>query len=127
MKNNQSLKTGLRILLGLFLIGYALNQFFHFVPSSYGDMPPKAMDFIDATVTYLPMLYLFEIVLGLLLLLNKWTAFLLLVLFPLSIAFLIFSISNQDMSDAWPAMVIALITITLLLFEKEKYQPLFSK
>ncbi len=127
MKNNQSLKTWLRIILGVFLIGYALNQFFHFLPTSYGDMPEDAKDFIDATVIYLPILYVFEIILGLLLIFNKWTAFILLVLFPLSVTFLIFNISNQDISDAWPALIVAILNFTLLLFEKEKYKPLFSK
>jgi putative oxidoreductase len=127
MKNNQSLKTVLRIALGLFLIVYALNKFFQFLPSSYGEMPEGAMEFIDSTVSYLPLLYLFEIALGVCLLLNKWTAFLLLVLFPLSVAFLIFSIANQDMSDAWPAVFVGVLNSILLLFDKEKYLPLFRK
>lgn len=127
MKNNQSLKTGLRVFLGLFLIAYALNQYFHFLPTSYGKMPEHAMDFIDAAVIYLPILYIFEIILGLFLVFNKWTAFILIVLFPLTIAFLIFSISNQDLADALPALVVAILNFTLMLFEKEKYEPLFKK
>ncbi|SRX74362.1 DoxX protein [Aequorivita antarctica] len=127
MKNNQLPKTWLRIFLGLFLIVYALNQYFHFLPTSYGAMPDNAREFIDAAVIYLPILYIFEIILGLLLVLNKWTPFLLLVLFPLSVAFLIFSISNQDFLDAIPALVVAFLNFTLILFEKEKYQPLFQK
>ncbi|MCZ4318831.1 hypothetical protein O4H26_07505 [Aequorivita viscosa] len=127
MKSNQSLKTGLRIFLGLFLILYSLNQFFRFLPTSYGKMPEDAMDFIYAVVVYLPILYFFEIILGLLLILNKWTPFLLIVLFPLSVAFLIFSISNQDFIDAIPALVVALLNFSLILFFKEKYKPLFTK
>jgi|SRR5690554_4001311 len=127
MKNNQSLKTWLRVFLGLFLILYALNQFFHFLPTSYGKMPENAMEFLDAVLVYLPMLYIFEIILGLFLIFNKWTPFLLIVLFPLSVAFLIFSISNQDFLDALPALVVALLNFILLLFEKEKYKPLFTK
>lgn len=127
MKDNQSLKTWLRILLGVFLIAYALNQYFHFLPTSYGKMPEDAMMFIDAVVVYLPILYIFEIILGLLLIFNKWTALLLLVLFPLSIAFLIFSISNQDLVDALPAVIVAILNFVLMLFEKEKYEPLFKK
>lgn len=126
MKNNPSLKTGLRIFLGLFLILYALNQFLRVLPTSYGKMPDDAMDFIYAVVVYLPILYIFEIILGLLFLFNKWTPFLLIVLFPLTIAFLIFSISNQDLLDALPALIVAFLNITLLLFEKEKYKPLFK-
>lgn len=127
MKNNQSLKTWLRVILGLFLIVYALNQFFHFLPTSYGKMPEDAMDFIYSVVVYLPFLYFFEIILGLLLVFNKWTPFLLIVLFPLSVAFLIFSISNQDLVDALPALVVAILNFTLILIEKEKYKPLFEK
>lgn len=127
MKDNQSLKTWLRILLGVFLIAYALNQYFHFLPTSYGKMPEDAMMFIDAVVVYLPILYIFEIILGLLLIFNKWTALLLLVLFPLSIAFLIFSISNQDLVDALPAVIVAILNFVLMLFEREKYEPLFKK
>lgn len=89
-------------------------------------MPDDAMDFIYAVVVYLPILYIFEIILGLLFLFNKWTPFLLIVLFPLTVAFLIFSISNQDLLDALPALVVAFLNITLLLVEKEKYKPLFK-
>ena len=127
MKNNQSLQTGLRVFLGVFLILYALNQFIHFLPTSYGKMPENTMDFIYAVVVYLPILYFFEIILGVLFISNKWTAFLLIVLFPLSVAFLIFSISNQDFIDAIPALIVAVLNFTLILFYKEKYRPLFTK
>lgn len=127
MKHNQSLKTWLRVFLGLFLIVYALNQFLRILPTSYGKMPENTMDFLYAVVVYLPVLYFFEIILGLLFVLNKWTPFLLIVLFPLSVAFLIFSISNQDFIDAIPALVVALLNFSLILFYKEKYKPLFTK
>ena len=127
MKNNQSLKTWLRVILGLFLILYALNRFFEFLPTSYGKMPDDAMDFIYAVAIYLPFLYFFEIILGLLLIFNKWTPFFLIVLFPLSVAFLIFSIANQDLLDALPAIVVAVLNFALILFDKEKYKPLFEK
>lgn len=97
------------------------------MPTSYGKMPENAMEFLDAVLVYLPMLYIFEIILGLFLVFNKWTPFLLIVLFPLSVAFLIFSISNQDFLDALPALIVALLNFILLLFEKEKYKPLFTK
>ncbi len=126
MKNNQSLKTWLRVLLGLFLIVYALNQFLRFLPTSYGKMPEDAMNFIYAVAIYLPILFIFEIILGLLFILNKWTPFLLLALFPLSVAFLIFSISNQDFLDAIPALVVATLNFILVAFEKERYRPLFK-
>lgn len=115
-----------RISLGSFLIIYALNQFFHFFPVGYGQMPESARDFIDSVVTYLPLLYFFEIIVGLLLIFNKWTAFILIVLFPLSVAFMIFNFANQDLAEMWPAIIVAVLNVLLMIDSKEKYIPLFS-
>lgn len=115
-----------RIILGLFLIVYALNKFFHFIPSSYGQMPEHAKDFLDSTVIFLPYLYIVEIIIGLLLILNKWSALLYIVLFPLTISFLIFSFTNKDFSDMWPALIVAVLNIILLFSVKEKYKPLIT-
>jgi MFS superfamily sulfate permease-like transporter len=126
MKKNDSLFVVLRTALGLFLILYALNRFFHFLPSSYGAMPEVTENFLDAVAAYLPALYIFEILIGLILIFNKWTAFILIVLAPLSVAFLIFSISNGEFSKAWPAFVVAILNAVLLLRRREAYKPLFK-
>lgn len=124
MKKNVS--KWLRIVLGMILIIYALNQFIHFLPTGYGDMPEEAMYFIDAIYMYLPFLYMFEILIGLFLVFNKWTAFILIVLFPLSVSFLIFTYANQDISETWPALIVAALNIILLINDKEKYKSLFE-
>ncbi|WP_242134521.1 DoxX protein [Aestuariivivens marinum] len=116
----------LRIVLGLFLIVYALNQFFHFIPFTYGEMPENTRDFIDAVAIYLPYLYIFEIIIGLFLIFNKWVPFILIVLFPLSVSFLIFNLSDNDFSKIWTALIVAFLNIMLLLGYKEKYKPLFK-
>ena len=116
----------LRIILGIFLIGYALNQFLHFAPSSYGNMPEDARNFIDAVANYLPFLYALEGIIGLLLVFNKWTAFILIVLFPLSVCFLIFSFANQDMAEAWPALFVAILNFLLIVNNFERYKPLLK-
>jgi len=116
----------LRIFLGLFLIVYALNQFLHFIPTGYTEMPEEARDFLDAVVIYLPLLYFFEIITGLFLIFNKWTSFILIVLFPLSVSFLIFTFANQDLSETWPALFVAALNIFLLFQSREKYKPLFD-
>lgn len=126
MGNRANLIKWSRIILGSFLIVYALNKFFHFIPTSYGTMPEDARDFIDGVAIYLPYLYIFEILIGILLLFNKWTAFVLVVLFPLSISFLIFHFSNSDLTKMWPAFIVAGLNIFLLISKKEKYMPLFS-
>lgn len=116
----------LRIFLGLFLIVYALNQFLHFIPTGYTEMPEEARYFLDAVVIYLPLLYFFEIITGLFLIFNKWTSFILIVLFPLSVSFLIFTFANQDLSETWPALFVAALNIFLLFQSREKYKPLFD-
>ncbi|WP_242082502.1 DoxX protein [Aestuariivivens sediminis] len=126
MAKTSKTATTLRILLGLFLIIYALNQFFHFIPFTYGEMPENTRDFIDAVVGYLPYLYMFEIIIGFLLVFNKWTPFILIVLFPLSISFLIFNLSDNDLSKTWTALIVAFLNIFLLYYHRDKYKPLFS-
>lgn len=115
-----------RIILGIFLIIYALNQFLHFLPTSYGQMPEDSKYFIDAIAMYLPYLYIFEIIIGLFLLMNKWTPFIVIVLLPLSLSFLIFNMTNNDISKFWPAIVVAFLNILLLMNNSKKYKPLFS-
>lgn len=113
-------------MLGVFLIFYGLNQFFHFLSTSYGQMPTLVRDFIDAVVWYLPFLYAFEILIGLFVILNRWTSFILIVLFPLSISFLIFIFANGNLPITWPALVVAALNVILVFSRKEKYTPLFD-
>ena len=124
--NTKTIFSSLRIILGLFLIIYALNQFLHFLPSSYGAMPENTRSFIDAVAVYLPYLYFFEIVIGLLLIINKWTPFMIIVIFPLTIAFLIFNLSDNDYINIWPSIIVAFLNILLIFNYKDKYKPLFS-
>lgn len=126
MKINNKSAQWFRVILGLFLILYALNKFFHFIPTSYGKMPEDTKDFLDSTVMFLPYLYILEIILGFLLIFNKWSALLYIVLLPLSVSFLIFSFTNNDLNNMWPALIVALFNIILLFSAKEKYKPLLT-
>ena len=123
---NKNMTRILRTFLGLFLVIYSLNQFFHFFPTSYGDMPESARAFIDAVAGYLPYLYIFELLIGVLLILDVWTNILLIVIAPLSVAFLIFNFANQDMGETFPALIVAVVNVVLLIDKKDKYLPLFS-
>jgi len=104
---------------------YALNKFFHFFPSGYGQMPKEAEEFLDSTLLFLPFLYIFEIIIGLFLVFNKWPAAIYVVLFPLTVSFLIFSFTNKDFGDMWPALLVAILNITMLYSERGKYKPMF--
>ncbi|MFT5570467.1 MAG: putative oxidoreductase [Cyclobacteriaceae bacterium] len=119
-------ETWIRLILGLYLIGYALNQFLHLIPTSYGNMPEITRDFIDSIIMYLPFLYLFEIVIGLLLIFNKWTGVILIVLVPLSVSFMMFNIINGDFTMLWPALFVAALNVALLYFQRDRYRPLLG-
>jgi hypothetical protein len=113
------------IVLGLFLILYATNQFFHFFPMSYGNMPDFTREFLDATLAFLPALYVFEIILGLVLVFNKWVPFIAIVLAPLSISFMIFNFFNGGW-NILPAIFVAILNLLLLVEHRKKYYPLFQ-
>jgi len=124
MKN--STDKWIRIVLGLFLILYALNQFVHVLPTSYGQMRPLTREFLDSILTYLPFLYFFEMIVGVLLVLNKWTKLILIMLVPLSFSFLMFNLINQDISMMWPAIFVAILNIALLWIYRETYKILLE-
>ena len=126
MKENRKNLNILRMILGVFMIAYALNKFFHVIPSQYGDMPENARYFLDAIVMYLPYLYIFEIIAGLLLILNKWSLVILIILFPLSVAFMMFSIINNDFKEMLPAILVALLNVILLFSNWDRLKPLFA-
>ncbi len=123
---SKNVRTILRTTLGIFLIAYALNKFLHVIPTGYGEMNETTQDFLDGVAVYLPYLYIFEIIVGLFLVLNKWSAFILIVLFPLSISFLIFGISNGDFAEFIPALIVALLNVILLYAHWDKFKPLFT-
>lgn len=116
----------IRILLGVFLIGYALNQFLHVVPTSYGTMPEFTRQFLDSVVMYLPYLYVFEILIGALLVANKWTGMVLIMLFPLSFGFLMFNFINGDILRMIPALLVALLNLILIVARKDQYKMLLD-
>jgi len=113
------------IILGTFLILYAANMFLHIVPTGYGEMQDFTREFLDAVLPFLPALYIFEILLGIILIWNKWVPFIILLLAPLSVNFLIFNFVNGGW-NLIPALFVAILNIVLLYQYKDKYKPLFN-
>jgi len=137
MNMNTKSTSLLNIILGLFLIIYAANQFLHIFPTSYGDMPEFTQSYLDATAPFLPALYVFEIIIGLLLVINRWRPFILIVLAPLTVNFLIFNITNlildssavtltENLARIWPAALVAILNIILIFQYRDKFKPLFK-
>lgn len=124
MKNSKTTRI-LSIVLGTFLIIYAANQFLHFLPSGYGKMPEFTREYLDAVLPFLPALYIFEIILGIAFITNKWVPFLVIILAPLSVNFLIFNFANGGWNILTAAFV-AVMNLALIYQYRDRYKPLFK-
>jgi uncharacterized membrane protein YphA (DoxX/SURF4 family) len=115
----------LRVILGVGLIIYGFNKFFGFMPIP--ELPEDASSFMSslkATGYVLPVVGFLEIVIGLLLIVNKAVAFALLLLAPISINILLFHLF-LDMPGIVSAIVIAVINVILIYKNWKVYRPLF--
>ena len=121
---NSKVTMALRIILGLVLIIFGANKFGHFMPSP--ELTGDAATFMGALggAGYFTILGVLEIVIGLLLILNKWVPFALILLAPLVVNFLIFHL-QYDTAGMGPSAVVFLLTIALLYANKEKFKTLF--
>ena len=111
---NSNFSKILRIILGLGLIIFGLNKFFVFIPIP--ELPQDAASFMSslkATGYVLPVLGFFEILIGLMLIINKAVAFALLLLAPISVNILLFHLF-LDLPGIVGAIVIAIINIILI-------------
>lgn len=118
--------TILRIILALVLILFGLNKFIGFMPMF--EMPPAAANFMESLESSGYVFYvvaLFEIVIGLLLLLKKWVPFALILLAPISFNILLFHIF-LDISDIGVAIIIVVINVVLIYKYWRWYRPLFQ-
>ncbi len=124
---NSTFTTILRYLLAIGLLVFGLNKFIGFMPAPV--MPEDATNFMNSLQASGYMLYVvgaLEIFVALLLLLNKWVPFALLLLAPISVNIVLFHLF-LDVSDIWGALVIAILNIVLIYKHWRVYKPLFRK
>ncbi len=115
----------LRIVLAIVLLVFGASKFYSFMPAM--EMPEPAGNFMMALMATGYMLKLVgatEIVVGLLLLLNKWTPFALVVLAPLSLNMLLFHVFLAP-AGIGPAALVTLINIYLIYTYWKKFKTLF--
>lgn len=115
-----------RILLGLILIIFGANKLYAFIPLP--EPSAEAAGFISslaATGYVLTIIAVFEIFIGILLLVKKWVPFALVLLVPLSLNILLFHIFLDVPSIGTAILVVALNAI-LLYKHRQKYKPLFA-
>jgi uncharacterized membrane protein YphA (DoxX/SURF4 family) len=122
---NSTFSRILRYLLALILLAFGLNKFIGFMPAA--ELPAGAAEFMSslkATGYVLPVMGILEIFIAILLLLNKWIGFALLLLVPISVNILLFHLF-LDLPNIIGAIVVVVINITLIYKNWTRYKPLF--
>jgi putative oxidoreductase len=111
-----------RILLGLIFVVFGLNFFFHFLPMTPPPMSEKAQAFsggLYGSGYFFQYMKVIEISSGLAILFNRYTAFFLLILFPVSVNIFLFHaiLLPSGLTVAGPLIILHLF----LAFAYRKY------
>ena len=115
-----------RIVLGIILVVFGSNKFLHFLP-----LPPATgsaaefMNSLGATGYIFPFVGILEVFIGVMLLLKKWVAFVLILLAPISINILLFHLFI-DIPGASVAFLVAILNGILIYKRWKYYSPLFA-
>jgi len=115
-----------RVLLGIILIAFGANKLYSFIPLPQPS--PEAADFMESlanTGYVITIVAIFEIIIGLLLLVKKWVPFALLLLIPLSLNVLLFHLF-MDVPSIGSALLVVAMNGILLYKHRQKYKPLFA-
>jgi len=115
-----------RILLGLILLVFGLNSFLQFMPMP--QMSAEAGEFMGALAKagyFFPFIATIEIVIGVLLLINKYTVMALIVLFPILLNALLFHLF-LDIAGIGVAALANILNIFLFITNKEKYKEILQ-
>lgn len=122
---NSTFSKILKWLLGLSLIVFGANKFFKFIePPAFSAAAADFMTSLDATGYVLYIVGGLEIFVGLLLLLNKWVPFALLILAPVTVNIVLFHIF-LDLPQIGLALFVAGLNIILIYKYWKAYTPLF--
>ncbi|QQL49704.1 DoxX family membrane protein [Mucilaginibacter ginkgonis] len=118
----------LRTLLGLVFLVFGLQFFFHFLPMPQPVLPAKAAAFsggLFGSGYFFQYMKVIEIICGIFLLINRCTAFFLLVLFPITVNIFLY---HTILAPAGMPMGVVLLLIHLFLgFAYGKYyKPIFT-
>ena len=114
-----------RMLLGLVLIVFGANKFLHFIPAEpLTGAAGEFMNSLGATGYIFPVVGIFEVIIGGLLLLRKWVAFALILLAPISINILLFHLF-LDIPGLGVALLVVVFNAILIYKHWQQYKPLF--
>ncbi len=125
---NEKIVKIVQIVLGLFLIVFGVNKFLNFMPSPE-NMSQSAVDFMSAiynTGYLFKFIGFVEIVAGILILINKWVPFALLLIAPIIVNIILFHLA-LDMGSIMPGAVIFILIVYLFYYHWNKFESLFTK
>ena len=117
----------IRVLLSLILIIFGLNKFLNFMPLP--PMPEAAQAFMGALIEtgYLMVIVaIVEIIAGIFLLINQYSAFMLILIFPILVNALLFHLF-LDLKGIGGALLTISLTIFLMVKAFDTYKILLSK
>ena len=115
-----------RILLGVILVVFGLNKFLDFMP--HPELSAQGGAFMGALVTtgyMFKLVGLTEFVSGLLLLLNKYKGFALVLLAPISVNIVFFHLVLEGGNGIFPALVVAGLNAFLVYANWNRFKSLF--
>jgi len=123
---NKKLYLVLRIVLGLMLVTFGANHIHSFMPAM--QFPKPAGNFMmamNATGYFFKFVGITLLVVGLLLITNKWVPFALIVLAPFSVNVILFHLALAPAAIG-PAALVTLLNILLIYANWDKFKPLFE-
>ena len=116
----------LRIILGLILIVFGANKFIGFMPSP--ELPEAAGNFMGALAStgyMFPLIGAVEVIVGILLILNKWVPFAVVLLAPVAVNMVLFHLKLAPVGIV-PAALVAIINGFLIYVNWDKFKALFT-
>lgn len=117
----------LRILLGLFILIFGLDKFFHFVPMDNSAMSEAAMGYmggLESTKTTI-LVGIIEVLAGLSFLFNKYGALMALILMSISVNAVLFH-ATLEPATIPGSLILIVLNIAMLIGYKDKYRELLK-
>ena len=124
---NSKFTTITRRLLGLLLIVFGSNKFWHFIPLSHpSGSASHFLNSLTAAGYFFPIVGALEILIGMMLLMKLWDAFALILMTPITVNILLFHLF-LDIPGLGIAILVAALNGILIYKNRKIYSPLFIK
>ena len=125
MMMNSKVTMALRLILGLILLVFGVNKFFHFMPMPPMEGAPAAfMGALGKSGYMIPLIAFTEMVAGVLLLLNKWIGLTLILAAIISVNIVAFHLA-LDPAGVGLAAVVTILNAVLIYANWRKFKTLF--